>query len=322
MDDCENHEPMLDDHKLVMALSVTMSGFFKDETGRASKFCELLRQHDINLRAMTIDSSNYTTNSDVQYKGFRYAIAKVKNEIGSMKAKPHMQVLSYYIHSMTSFAKEKPAFRFPCIAITLFGRFIVLHNFTCLNMQVILTALPLFHHYTDTRMCVMIARHVGALRKALLSLLECYERMSSNITSPSTDPHLKFLDSEFPDPSFPYSYSYTCIETLSPCRFTYCHQMDTTKLLFSAKTTDDKMLCIKFIHHYSKEVHQQCASGGFAPILHGFECLPGGWYMVVMEIITDDYCCLGELSVPYPHHDALTAGLQSLHPENYVHGDI
>lgn len=98
--------------------------------------------------------------------------------------------------------------------------------------------------------------------------------------------------------------------------------MDTTKLLFSAKTTDDKMLCIKFVRRYSKEVHQRCASGGFAPVLYGFERLPGGWYMVVMEIITDDYCCLGELSVPYPHHDALTAGLQSLHQESYVHGDI
>lgn len=128
MDDCENHEPTPDDNKLVMALSATMSGFFTDETGRASKFRELLRQHDIDLRATTIDGSNYTTDGDVQYKGFRYAIAEVKNEIGSTKAEPHMQVLSYYIHSTTSFSKEKPAFRFPCIAITLFGRFLVFHN--------------------------------------------------------------------------------------------------------------------------------------------------------------------------------------------------
>ncbi|KAG2057238.1 hypothetical protein BDR06DRAFT_969444 [Suillus hirtellus] len=47
-------------------------------------------QHNINLRAMTIDGSNYTTNSDVQYEGFHYAIAKVKNEIGFTKAEPHI----------------------------------------------------------------------------------------------------------------------------------------------------------------------------------------------------------------------------------------
>ncbi|KAG1868935.1 hypothetical protein DFJ58DRAFT_653645, partial [Suillus subalutaceus] len=48
----------------------------------------------------------------------------------------------------------------------------------------------------------------------------------------------------------------------------------------------------------------------------------GRWYMIVMEMITDDYCCLGESPVPYPHHDALATGLRSLHQESYVHGDI
>jgi tRNA A-37 threonylcarbamoyl transferase component Bud32 len=98
--------------------------------------------------------------------------------------------------------------------------------------------------------------------------------------------------------------------------------MDITKLLFSAKTTDEKMLCIKFVRRYSKEVHQRCASGGFAPALYGFEHLPGGWYMVVMEYITDDYCCIRELSDPRLYHDELTAKLQSLHQQRYVHGDI
>ncbi|KAG1792084.1 uncharacterized protein HD556DRAFT_1444869 [Suillus plorans] len=97
-----------------------MSGFFTNETEQAFKFHKLLQQRNIDLRAITIDSSNYTTDSDMQYKGFHYAIAEVKNEIGFTKAQPHMQVLSYYIHSMTSFSKEKPAFKFPCIAITLF----------------------------------------------------------------------------------------------------------------------------------------------------------------------------------------------------------
>lgn len=92
MDNYENYKLTPDDNKLVMALLATMSGFFTDETGWASKFYELLWQHNIDLRSMKIDSSNYTTNSDVQYKGFHYTIAEVKNEIGSMKAKPHMQV--------------------------------------------------------------------------------------------------------------------------------------------------------------------------------------------------------------------------------------
>jgi len=98
--------------------------------------------------------------------------------------------------------------------------------------------------------------------------------------------------------------------------------MDPAKLLFAVQRTDGKMLCIKFVRRYSKEVHERCTSGGFAPALYGFENLPGGWYMVVMEMITDDYCCLGELSAPYARHEDLATALQSLHQQRRVHGDI
>ncbi|KAG1849202.1 hypothetical protein F4604DRAFT_95669 [Suillus subluteus] len=324
MDDCENLEPTPDDNELAMALSVAMSSFFKNETERASLFHEVLQEHDIDLSPIRINNTTYNTDG-VEYKYFRHAIAQVTNEIGSTEAEPHMQALSCYIHSTDSFAKDNPAFRFPCIVITPFGPYI---DFSAAvwstrpNMQVISTALPLFYHHTDTKMRAMVARHVGALRKAVQSLSECYKNMLSNTTSLSPDPHLKFLDSEFPDPRFPYPYSYTCIETSSTCHFTYCRRMDTTKPLFSVKTTDDKTLCVKFVRHYCKEAHQRCASGGFAPVLHGFEKLPGGWYMILMEMLTEDYCFLWELPAPYPHHDAIATGLRSLHQEGYVHGDI
>ena len=128
MDDCENHEPTADDNKLVMTLSAAMSGFFMNETQRAAKFREILQEHDIDLRATIINNTSFTTDGDMQYKGFRYAIAEVKNEIYSTNAEPHMQAVSYYFHATESFAKDKPAFRFPCILIGLFGRFPVLHN--------------------------------------------------------------------------------------------------------------------------------------------------------------------------------------------------
>lgn len=199
------------------------------------------------------------------------------------------------------------------------------------------TALPLFHHQTDTRMRAMIARHIGALKKALQSLKKRYKHMESNTMSPSPDPDHEFPDSEespFPDPDlrfpdssfpnarFPYPSSYTCVETSSTCHFTYISQMDDKKLLFSAKTTDDKILCIKFVRRYSREVHERCASGGFAPALYGFEDLPGRWHMIVMEMITKDYCCLYKSSAPSSHREEIAAKLVSLHQDSYVHGDI
>lgn len=334
IDDCDNHEPTEDDYKLVTALSVAMTGSFRNETEQASAFYEVLQEHDISLRSTTIEYASDSTSGDMQYKGFRYAIAQVGAGVGLPKAEPHMQALSTYIHSTGSFAKDWPAFRFPCILITVvnFWRGSSFVDFsgavwsTRPNMESIATMSPLCYDiYRDQNFQQMplFLRRVGALRKALRSLLESYKSMSSNTTSPSSpNSHLKFLDSKFPDPSFPYPYSYTCTKTSSTCYFTYCHQMDSTRLLFSAKTADGKTLCIKFTRSYSKEVHQRCASGGFAPALHGFEHLPGRWYMIVMEMITDDYCCLGELSSPYPHHDAIATALQSLHQERYVHGDM
>ncbi|KAG1792983.1 uncharacterized protein HD556DRAFT_1527757 [Suillus plorans] len=303
MDDCENIEPTPDDNKLAMTLSVVMSGFFTDEKARAYKFREVLQEHGINITATTISGTVYVTDGDIQYKGFRYAIAKVKNEPSL-----HLGLQYFTTRDALITTSTGPHIDFSAAVWS-----------TRPNMQVVSTALPLFHHPTDSKMRAMVARHIGALRKALRSLLACYQ----GITSPSPDQDLEFLDSKFQDLMFPYPYSFTCIETSLTCDFTYYHQMDHSRLPFSAvKTTDDKTLCIKFVRRYSKEVHQRCASDGFAPALLGFEQLPGGWYMIVMEMITDDYCRLQDITVPYPHHDALATELQSLHRGGYVHGDV
>ncbi|KAJ8580322.1 hypothetical protein M405DRAFT_778345 [Rhizopogon salebrosus TDB-379] len=323
INDCENHEPTDEDNKLVMALSTAMSGFFTDETERSSKFRHILRDHGIDLTASTIDYTKYTTDGDMRCGGLLYAIAEVKNEIGSKGAEPHAQAISYYVQSSKSLAPQK-GFRFPCILISLFGPYI---DFSAAiwstrpNMQSLSTVMPLCYHQTDMKMRTMVARHVGALRNALQSLKTCYDS-ELHTTLPSPNPDLKFLDSEFPDATFPYPYSYTCMETSSTRHFTYISQMDTTKLLFAARTMDNEKICIKFVHRYSKDVHRRCASEYFAPALYGFENLPGGWHMIVMEMIGEDYCCLGESSARYSHYDEITTKLVSLHQESLVHGDI
>lgn len=96
----------------------------------------------------------------------------------------------------------------------------------------------------------------------------------------------------------------------------YISENDNTKLLFSGKTTDDKMLCIKFVCHYSREVHERCASAGYALALYGFENLSGRWHMIIMEIITEDYCWWNFLS---SWRNYCESGISS---SNYVHVDI
>jgi hypothetical protein len=181
------------------------------------------------------------------------------------------------------------------------------------NVQILSPALPLFCHRTDTRMRTMTARHFGALRNALRSLEQCYDKELS---------HKVPLTRHIPNLQFPYPLSYTCINTSLIRHFRYLSHMDNSKLLFTAETDDDKKLCIKFVRHYSKDVHTFCASEGFGPTLKGFEELPGGWHMVVMEMIGEDYCHLMDFLTPYSHFDDIIGNLTSLHQANYVHGDV
>ena len=140
-------------------------------------------------------------------------------------------------------------------------------------------------------MRAMAARHFGALKNTLRLLKQCYDEELSNKTPPT------------PDLEFPYPLSYSCINTSSTRYFTYISHMDRSKLLFTAtETGNNEKICIKFARHYSKDVHEFCASKGFAPVLKGFEKLSGGWWMVVMQMIGEDYCRLSDFPPPYSHH--------------------
>ena len=153
------------------------------------------------------------------------------------------------------------------------------------------------------------ARCFGALRKAISSLEQCYKEMISATTDPRAAPH-----GQYP---YPCSYTHLGLEY----QFTYTGQLDETKLLYSAKTTDNKVICIKFVRRYSTDAHEYCATKGFAPELRGFRYLPGGWRMVVMDMISQEYRCL-DLNVPYPHFEEIKKELGDLHQKGLVHGDV
>jgi len=124
LDDCENLQVKAEDNALVMELSQGMSGFFDNETGRATKFQEILRKHGIELQATKIDPYEDFADGDMRFRGFRYAI--VKDEIVSAAAEPHAQAIWHYHYSTARFAHQNSGFRFPCILISLFGKFAVL----------------------------------------------------------------------------------------------------------------------------------------------------------------------------------------------------
>jgi hypothetical protein len=71
--------------------------------------------------------------------------------------------------------------------------------------------------------------------------------------------------------------------------FEYASQPMDNKPLFFGKLSDGRDVCIKFTSHYSLDAHSFCASIGAAPKLLDFEMLAGGWCMVVMDLIGQDY---------------------------------
>lgn len=103
--------------------------------------------------------------------------------------------------------------------------------------------------------------------------------------------------------------------------FEYLFQLEKNRLLFCGAEGDDKV-CIKFVRQYSKEAHLKCASLGFAPALRGFELIPGGWYLVVMDFIDDKYHDLRKSLNIASFETEVQEKVASLHQAGFVHGDI
>jgi serine/threonine protein kinase len=96
--------------------------------------------------------------------------------------------------------------------------------------------------------------------------------------------------------------------------------MSSTLVFFGIE--GDTPICIKFVRRYSPEAHLFCASRGFAPELKGFDKVPGGWYMVVMEDISDAYRQADSSADLVKYHDDIAQKIGEFHQHHYVHGDI
>ncbi|KAG5653092.1 hypothetical protein H0H81_002317 [Sphagnurus paluster] len=107
--------------------------------------------------------------------------------------------------------------------------------------------------------------------------------------------------------------------------------VDPDKLVFFGElSAGGGEVCIKFTRSYSKEAHELCVMLDIAPRLRGFEKIPGGWYMVVMDRIDEGYYSYNNFrksskfhaAHTSPLHDAIWKGLKSFHDRGFVHGDV
>jgi len=203
----------------------------------------------------------------------------------------------------------------------------------------VFSLLPLNFHSTNDDAYDALARHLSALKKALNELeahvqkadgrrlsntpADNSNRQTRSITRPSCSP----MPPNVPhDPIFPYPTLFTPLSGRSDRglhSFIYEGEMAGRKLLFKAKMQDGTGICVKFVRRYGEDVHMWCAAKGFAPKLIAFEVLPGGWYMVVMDLLDESW-------VPFDDKKAWIEGLKDnfhatisdLHQAQMVHGDV
>jgi hypothetical protein len=175
------------------------------------------------------------------------------------------------------------------------------------SAEVLSIMLPLCVPETDVELRTLAARHFGALKKAVFSLSQCYNQKSSGSLH------------SLPDARYPFKYSFTTLHTSMECYMEYLSSI-LGKLVFLAKTENNENVCVKSACQYSMEAHLICSSMGFAPALEGFECIAGGWYMVVMDAIADkfDHVDKPSASLYKPIQEKVVA----LHQQGYVHGDL
>jgi serine/threonine protein kinase len=122
---------------------------------------------------------------------------------------------------------------------------------------------------------------------------------------------------------FPYKTSFISLAG-KLVNFKYSKRPFDDILLFRAETADNNALAIKYTRQYSLEAHILLSENGLAPKLHGFESIPGGWKMVVMEYIDESYQLLSEVEPMNREQfrDSIQHSVSLLHKYGFVHGDL
>ncbi|KAF8422596.1 hypothetical protein L210DRAFT_3571233 [Boletus edulis BED1] len=310
LDDCETLETTAVDNSLTEELHVAMSNIHNKELDRAKEIREILENKGLFFNVTQI-GQGYTTDGDMSVGVHRYAIAEFKNEVCSTGAEPYYQAGLYYLEATRDHAAKLEGRPYIAFAAATWNTRPVIEPLS--------VVLPMHYHHLNTRLQKNVARHLGAFKKAIGTLKQYYEALVKQNHPASSPKQYDLL--------FPYPTDFTSLCDNMNRRFEYIAHIP-HRLLFKGTLDDKKRIYIKFVRHYSKYAHLACASLGCAPTLHGFEVIPGGWFMVIMDDLEEDYIRFCDYTDIYGHPptaeliDNITNALRQLHERGYVHGDV
>jgi hypothetical protein len=101
--------------------------------------------------------------------------------------------------------------------------------------------------------------------------------------------------------------------------------MYVAKILDGSESGEQKLVMVKFARQYSIALHSFCAERGYAPAVRGFEQIPGGWFVVAMDLIMPFVTPSVSHSLPRlldKWTEELQDLVQSFHDAGFVHGDL
>ena len=149
----------------------------------------------------------------------------------------------------------------------------------------------------------------------------------------------EFLKSSTPENHSPVLHQFPDIQSLSLCQLPSDNQQEQRidfritasleyglqgRFLYLAETESQTIL-VKFSRMYSKELHEFCAARNYAPRLLAFEKLPGGWFGIAMEYLSEADRVNGSPSL-FEHGATwlkkMGEVVKAFHEHGYVHGDL
>ncbi|KAI6041164.1 hypothetical protein EDC04DRAFT_2879030 [Pisolithus marmoratus] len=308
IDDTKEIEVSAEDNKLVVELADAMSDLYKNKSEQIDNVGRVLMTFAIHFSITIIKRTGYETDGDMAVKYYHYVIAEFKNEAGNTSGEPYFQSIGYYLESTRKEAVTVPSSPLPCFLLSFFGPYVIFAGATWnLRPMIQLLSMPIAFniHSMDTDNLLVLARHMAAFRKATQMLKRYYEDLRP--TQPLQN---------MPSPQlFPY-----------PTMYTFIQQLKNKLVFFSTESAEGSAIvdriCIKFAQRYSPDAHKHCTSVGCAPTLRGFEKIPGGWFMIVMDDLSNNYETLENQRVPIPTKSLIRTKLAEFLEEGFVHGDI
>ncbi|KAH9007237.1 hypothetical protein EDB86DRAFT_68464 [Lactarius hatsudake] len=273
--------------------------------------------------------------SDGHYCGPHKAVTCVvefKNELVDISSMPMIELTGYVArsHKQSLDYQSGPLFNgwnVPSLGLTVVGPYVTFHGVIFLGRSQ-WRLVPL----TPTLSCVASACEgndrtalYAAFSGALTFLRHIDEDAQRYRLEPPRLPH---ADRRFPYVSELPKYPPSAENEILRFRILrYLLPAPPYRQLYIAKTLSDpeREIVVKFTRRYSIELHAFCADRERAPSILGFGQVPGGWFVVAMDYISEAVYPSHSTDLPRLRdqwtHD-LTSLVDSFHDQGLVHGDL